>query len=206
MPRLLPRLVEEPPAGYVAFVDRHLETLRHDAARVVGTRRCADELYPEVLTDVAARWEWLELLRRRLGRAGAADSYLRQAFDRQSQRWLAEQAEDGTGLEIAVIAERPVEDDTGTVDDARARWGDEARADGPWADEARTRGAVRSSAAVRLAPHVRAERGGRVGPVAEAAIAWLHAYAARRRRRLVAGFVAALLLVAWLAGIYRDLG
>ena len=67
MPRVLPRMPDEAPAGYIAFVARHLEPLRRDAARVVGDEEDADRLYPDVLADVAARWGWLELLRTRLG-------------------------------------------------------------------------------------------------------------------------------------------
>src|SRR5262245_17329897 len=82
----------EPPVGYVAFVARHLEPLRADATQAVGADDGADELYPEVLTDVAARWGWLELMRTRLRRSGAADDYLRRAFDRKVQRWASDRS------------------------------------------------------------------------------------------------------------------
>src|SRR5439155_5063233 len=75
------------------FVARHLEPLRRDAARVVGDEEDADRLYPDVLADVAARWGWLELLRTRLGRVGAAETYLHQAFVRRSERWQADRFE-----------------------------------------------------------------------------------------------------------------
>src|SRR3954464_6124747 len=64
------RMTSEPPAGYVAFVARHLEPLRRDAVRVVGGEEDADHLYVDVLTDVATRWTWREL--RRTGRGPEA--------------------------------------------------------------------------------------------------------------------------------------
>ena len=58
--RLLPTMALEPPARYVAFVAAHLDPLREQAVGVAGEDE-AQRLYPEVLTDVATRWRWLEL-------------------------------------------------------------------------------------------------------------------------------------------------
>ncbi|MBO0869519.1 MAG: hypothetical protein J2P15_13225 [Micromonosporaceae bacterium] len=159
----------EPPVGYVAFVARHLEPLRAEVTRAIGADDGADELYPEVLTDIAAHWGWLELLRTRLRRSGAADDYLRRAFDRQVQRWATDRSwlnDDGFDVEFEVWSSQ----------DARP---------------------VRSSAAVRLAPQLRPVRPDLAfSPIMEAAIAWWHAYESRRRRRWVAVLVAATLLLA----------
>ncbi len=155
MPRLLPRLALEPPPGYVAFVGRHLDPLRREAVRALGDEYEADRLYPDALTDVALRWRWLELLRR-LGRPDVADAYLHRALARRCARW---EPEPEPGVEIEV-------------------W----RADRPmW----RTRPArpVWSSGATRQAPYLTPDH--RAGAVAEAAVAWWHAYEVRRRRRLV---------------------
>jgi len=190
MPRVLPRMPDEAPAGYIAFVARHLEPLRRDAARVVGDEEDADMLYPEVLADVAARWGWLELLRTRLGRAGAADTYLHQAFVRRSERWQADRFEvtderdDGRSpIDILVLRpgqrlpylpvtpQAPDEPDPGSPPPG-------------------------SNAAVRLAPFLRPATPPRVGPLAEAAIAWWHAYEAYRRRLVIAAVVVLFLLVA----------
>jgi hypothetical protein len=81
----------EPPPEYVAFVERHLDQLRDDAAKVVGTEKDADLLYPLVLTDVASRWKWLERQRTVLRNSRAADTYLNRAFARQSERWQPDQ-------------------------------------------------------------------------------------------------------------------
>jgi hypothetical protein len=201
MPLLVPRMVLEPPPRYVAFVAAHLEELRADAEKVVGDQRGADELYPEVLTDVAMRWTWLEMLDRlsgRLGgrrpgaaggaprsqahggrspsRAGAADDYLRRSFARRVGRWHA----------------------------------DRFQAEDPWADTSPVQFQVwhadalapplpkRTSAATRLAPLVRPAARGELRPVAEAALAWWHGYEARRRRRWIILLVVALILIALL--------
>ncbi|HLL65322.1 MAG TPA: hypothetical protein VK453_06190 [Micromonosporaceae bacterium] len=169
MPDLLPRMALDPPPGYVAFVQRHLEPLRRDAMRVVGEQCHPDELYPEVLTDVAARWGWLELLSTRLGRPRAADAYLQQAFARQSQRWRSDQPFDGD--------QAPTEFEV---------W----HTDVDWS--ARGAGPARISAALRLAPQIPIDPAD-AAPVAEASIAWLHAYAARRRIRITVAVVAFLL-------------
>jgi hypothetical protein len=161
----------EPPVGYVAFVARHLEPLRADATQAVGADDGADELYPEVLTDVAARWAWLELLRTRLRRSGAADDYLRRAFDRQVQRWAADRS-------WLVGGDADIQFDFEVWDTEKAR-------------------PVRSSAAVRLAPQLRPIRPELIlDPIMEAAIAWWHAYEARRRHRWLAILIAFGLLMA----------
>ena len=185
MAHLLPRIAPEPPAGYVAFVARHLEPLRRDAERVTGDERGADWLYPEVLTDVATRWPWFELLRTRLRRPRAAEVFLWHAFERRSQQWHAERA-DQADTEIQV---RPV-----------AVWSDGAAPLWPAVPRPPS---SRSNAALRLAPFVAGGSRAMVGPVAEAAIAWWHAYAAHRRRAVVAGVTAAVLAFAML---YRLVG
>jgi hypothetical protein len=185
--RVVPRMPDEAPAGYIAFVARHLEPLRRDAARVVGDESDADRLYPEVLADVAARWRWLELLRTRLGRVGAAETYLQQAFLRRSERWQADRFELDSdlppGLDIQVL--RPGE---------RLPY---LPVTPQPADEPTAPAMVpASNAAVRLAPFLRPASPAQVGPLAEAAIAWWHAYEAHRRRLVIAGVVVLFLLVA----------
>ncbi|UWP84408.1 hypothetical protein [Dactylosporangium fulvum] len=169
------RMTSEPPAGYVAFVSRHLEPLRRDATRVVGGEEEADQLCVDVLTDVATRWAWLELQRTRLGQADAADVFLGRVFARRSERFFLDESTAGDDdLQIMVTPERREE------------------------PPARR---VYVSNAVRLAPIVipRKSRSSAfvAGPVCEAAIAWWHAYENLRRRRLVyVGFVIIVLLLA----------
>lgn len=177
--RLLPALEPEPPSEYVAFVAEHLLPLRDDAAEVVGDKQHADELYPDVLTDVAVRWRWLQLLRGRFGPA-VADRYLRRAFDRRSQRWYAAQAAgDEPMIEFQVWSgDRP----PGYLP-ALSPGQPDGSAD-PGRPESR---AIRLAAFVLPAPTD-------VGPEVEAAIAWWHAYESHRRRRLIAAIVLTVII------------
>lgn len=192
MVRLLPAMSPEPPDGYVAFVARHLESLRQDAARVVGDAGDADLLYPEVLTDVAGRWHWLHLLGSRSGRDEAPERYLREAFARRSARWQPDQMFE---VEVDVWeSDRP-----GTVTSpnwATVSFGPHGMA-GLVEEYVHPRHVepkpTWSSVALLLAPQLTPGSEPTVGPLAEATIAWFHAYEAHRRRRLYT--VCALLLV-----------
>lgn len=183
MPRLLPRISPEPPPEYVEFVEQHLDALRKDAARVVGTERDADYLYPEVLTDVATRWGWLRL-RGRLVQADATDVYLRRAFTRRADSWRApdllplESLDEAWPVEVQVWS-------TGSVDPLPLT---PLRPTAPHPPA--------SSIALRLAPHLDPTQRPQAGPLAEAAVAWWHACEVRRRRRRIAVGVVALVLVA----------
>lgn len=174
----LPRLSLEPPPGYVAFVARALEPVREEATRMVGDEQVADQLYPDVLTDVAVRWSWLELLRR-LRQRDAAEEYLRRALVRRWQRQQSEQTwetvEPSFAVDIQVL--RP---------DQRPP---------PWSGSS-------TSAAVRLAPQVAPTERPTFGPVADAAVAWWHAYETWRRRRWLALLVATFVLVAFLVRVF----
>ncbi|GAA4462434.1 hypothetical protein [Phytohabitans houttuyneae] len=179
MPRLLPRISPEPPPEYIEFVELHLDALRKDAARVVGTEHDADCLYPDVLTDVAARWGWLKL-QRRLRQADAVDLYLRRAFTRRADSWRApdllplESLDEAWPVEIQVWS-------TGSIDPPP-----------PSPPSQR----IGSSFALRLAPHLDPTQRPQAGPLAEAAVAWWHACEARRRRRRIAAGMVALVLLA----------
>jgi hypothetical protein len=176
--RLLPSLAREPPPRYVAFVATYLEPLRREAVAALGDDSDADRLYPEVLTDVAMRWSWLELARAGLRRPHAAEGYLRRSLTRRSARLRTQWTPTGEERpEIEFTVWR-----TGT-EPGRSR---------------RPRAAL-SSGATRLAPYLRPTVRAEYGPVAEAAVAWWHAYEVHRRHRWIAlgvvlGVLAALLV------------
>jgi hypothetical protein len=172
VPSLLPHMAPEPPDGYVAFVARHLTPLRDAAARALGDEHDGDRIYPEVLSDVAGRWRWLELRRRLPGQAAAADEYLDRALSRRVRR---------------LESERIWSQDDPWLGEIQVWHPDDYQYRPAW-----------SSSAVRVAPYLRPSVRVEVGPIAEAAIAWWHAYENRRRQRLVAVLVAVLLLVALL--------
>jgi len=184
MPRLWPRMAYEAPTGYVLFVERHLDALRREAATVVGDDGEADRLYPDVLMDVATHWKWLEARRRWLGGAGAADAYLHRAFQRRSLRWRSEQW-------------RSDQDAVSEVD----VWGPDVQVwrpdEPPPLIRPRTPpGTNLSSTALRLAPHVTPERRASAMPVAEALVAWWHAYEAWRRRQVIVIVATVFILLA----------
>jgi len=183
MLRLWPRMTYEAPRGYVQFVERHIDELRRDAATVVGEDGEADSLYPEVLTDVAARWKWFERSRRWLGRSGDAEAYLRRAFQRRSLRWRSAQwrADQDAAAQVDV-------------------WNPEIQV---WRDgelPPLLRASVPppedlSSTALRLAPHVAPERRAAPLPVADALVAWWHAYEAWRRRQVIIALAMVVILL-----------
>jgi hypothetical protein len=177
-----PRMATEPPAGYVAFVAAHLDRLRRDAATVVGDERDADLLYPTVLTDVALRWEYLQLMRKRLGKVGIADEYLSRAFTRRSIQWQS--AQDGDEIEVRVWSgDGPPPPTVSFTERGAAELAPPEHKDRP----------DRTSAAVRLASLLSVTGRTTTSPIAEASIAWLHAYAVRQKYRLIA--IAAFILL-----------
>jgi hypothetical protein len=165
---LMPSLLLDPPPRYVAFVAVHLEPLRRESFEALGDDTDARRLYPEVLTDVARRWSWLELARAVLRRPEAAEGYLRRSLHRRTQqaraRWEPE--EDGSAPQIEFVVWR-------------------SKAPRP----------AFSSGATRLAPHLHPAPRTEFGVVAEAAVAWWHAYEAHRRNRYIALAVVVLVLL-----------
>jgi hypothetical protein len=178
---LVPRMAEAPPAGYLAFVERHLAPLAADAARVLGADGDVDALRTAVLADVARRWRWLELLRTRLGRPEAAEAYTSRAFARRAQRWPRPSEEDD-GVDFAV-------------------WAGDAGPAGP-----PPRGPARMSVAVRIAPTLVGPARTNFGAEVEAAIAWNGAYHTARRRRWIAQAVLVFVAVAVFMRLYQDAG
>jgi hypothetical protein len=170
--RFLPGLALEPPTGYVAFVATHLAALRRAAAAALGDEDDGDQLARDVLTDVASRWWWLDLARRWLHQPDAAARYLYRALGRRSQRWRPEALVTGPDDEPA-----PVE---------IVVW---ATGQPPWQPRPSY-----SSGATRLAPFLTPGPRGEFSAVAEAAVAWWHAYEAKRRRRFMALLVVLFLL------------
>ncbi|GIH06418.1 hypothetical protein Rhe02_44850 [Rhizocola hellebori] len=175
----------EPPRDYVAFVATHLHQLRQDAQLLAGDDEYeAHALYSQALTDIAIRWQWFAL-RRWLHRPDTADAYLQETLVRRSTRRQAEQA----GL---VEAEIEVEFEVWFSNDPQATHPPSGR-------RTLNPAALSPTLAVRLLPmsNLKVE----VSPIAEAAIAWWHAYVAHRYARLGA-LAAAIVFVITLIGPY----
>lgn len=197
MPRLRP--AAEPPSGYLEFVARNLAPVREEATRLVGDEHVADRLYPDALSDVAFRWVWLEVQRRGLRRRDAAEDYLHRALAR---RWQARQAGTaGQGGEAAEAGQGwlswPADDEPVDLFDIRVLTPGEPTWPVPGAPVRMSRrdpGAP-GSAALRLAPQLQSTERPAFAPVADAAIAWWHAYEKWRRRRWAAVVVVGFLIV-----------
>jgi hypothetical protein len=197
-------MTPEPPPGYVAFVESHLLELRREAVRIAGDEDRAAGLYPQALTDVAVRWDWFELLRTRLNRPDMAAEYLHQALLRRSVRSESDQ-------------DWPVEIEVWRSDDPRASpYSMPARPqhgrpdpNGPLhepppepdAPAAAARPPDRSSAALRLLSTFDGGLRVEATHIAEASIAWWHAYEAQRRFLLIGVCTVFLLMLAALVSV-----
>ena len=181
MAGLLPRIDLEPPAGYVRFVEDHLDCLRQDARRLVGDGPDATAVCSDVLTDIALRWWWFELLRSWFARPDPAGGYLGGAVVRRVARLQPDPDE----VSIQV-------------------WGEGSPEPPPWPDPAPpapkppSRPRPSTSIAVRTAslwgfPTLS------VSAATEAVIGWIHAHALYQRYRRVAQGVAALIVALVLA-------
>ncbi|REF98684.1 hypothetical protein DFJ67_4702 [Asanoa ferruginea] len=185
---LVTRMEEEAPDGYVSFVDRHLVSLRFESAQLAGDAWHAEEIYPEVLSDVAARWHRLELLARWFGRQSAADDYLRQVLSTRAKRWRAEQIYE---VEMVVLKADAVIEPLKTEAPSTQSAG--------LARYKRT-GPGRSSIGLKQARFLSPLRRPPT-PRAEASIAWFHAYEAYRRRKRVAVVIALIVVMAALMNL-----
>jgi hypothetical protein len=162
MPYLVPPMDPEPPGDYLAFVADNLAVVRDEAARLVGGDAHADEIYPEVLADVAGRWRRLRLLHR-LGRRDATSDFLSRRLATRAKQWREDQ--------IYTVDIRPLRPPT-----------------------AAQAGLIADTMAQRLAPLLPPTVRLQQRPVAEAAIAWAHAYSRHRLRRLARLGVAIVLM------------
>jgi hypothetical protein len=172
---------QEPPAGYVAFVARHLEPLRRDAALITGDEADAGDVYTPALTDVAARWRRFEFMNRfdpASDRPHPAEAYLERAVARRSAGWHEQTDDNEPHIEVWSADRAPPPPVPLNPDAAQYRRTGKA--------------ARRVSAAVRIA-NARPTPLATASAVAEAAIAWVHAYEAHLRHRRIAGGAAALL-------------
>jgi hypothetical protein len=192
--RIWAGVTPQPPRDFVAFVADHLGRLRQEARLLADDEYEAHELYSQALIDIAIRWHWFALLRR-LTRHDTADAYLHETLIRRSVRLRAEQAELARQAEFV-----EVEFDVWFSDDPEATYPPPGRRRPPAAPLPVPQAApTRSGGTPRMLPmsSLRVE----VGPVAEAAVAWWHAYVAHRYARLGA-IAGAIVLVMVTVGPY----
>ena len=194
MPYLVPPMDPEPPDDYVAFVADNLAAVHSEAARLVDGESHADEVYPEALADVAGRWRRLRLLCR-LGRRDATSEFLRRRLSVRAKQWRDDQIYE---VDVRVMREPryPPAPALSTVGVAGPQPVGASSTPGPPAPSgAGTVGAQAESVARRLAPLLPPTVRAQQRPVAEAAIAWGHAYRRHELRRLARMGVAVLLVL-----------
>ncbi len=151
---VVPPMDEEPPPGFVTFVAVHLNTVRSEAARLTGGSERADEVYGQVLSDVALHWRRLRLRRRITGKDEAAE-YLRRRLEARTAQWREDQI---YPVEVQVLRPPP-----------------------PVSMYHRPAAA---SFALRKAALLESTERARSRPLAEAAIAWEHAWQRARWHRI----------------------
>jgi hypothetical protein len=191
---LVPPMDPEPPDDYVAFVADNLAAVHSEAARLVGGESHAGEVYPEALADVAGRWRRLRLLCR-LGRRDATSQFLRRRLSVRAKQWRDDQIYE---VDVRVLREpryppAPVLITTGTAGpQPLGRTGTAGSQPlstvGPAGPPAPAESVARRLAPL-LPPTVRVQQ----RPVAEAAIAWAHAYRRHELRRVARVVVSAVL-------------
>ena len=197
----LPRISLEPAPGYVPFVESHLATLRRDAQRLTGDGSIAEEVSSDVLTDVALRWYWFELLRA-LGRTDPAGSFLGVALNRRCARRQDEAETDADPRPVVLV--QPVSPAPATSWPTSPAWGTEpvvVVATDPLPPPPVARAPIATSVAVRLA--LVAARPSPPTAALEAVIAWLHAYETYNRYRRIAAATVAVIFALVLAWLHR---
>jgi hypothetical protein len=154
---IVPPMDDEPPRDFVDFVAVHLADAQREAAQLVGDPDHADEVYPAAFSDVAVRWRRLRLQRRlnqRLGRT-AGDVAATVLYRRLAQR--AKQWRDEQIYDVDVEVLRP----------APAAYAPAS-----------------ASIALRKAAVLPETARWQARPLAEAAIAWDHAWRQAQWRRI----------------------
>jgi hypothetical protein len=165
MAYLIPPMDDEPPPEFIAYVAGRLVRLRGEAARLIGGDRSAPEIVMQVLTDLAGHWRWLTW-RSRLTHRDEAGAYLDRRLTVRAKQWREEQI---YPVEVNVLPEASWASPQilTTAGAASAR---------PAAGAAQCRRPPEESLAQQLAFFLPStvRHGSEV--VAEAGIAWVHAY------------------------------
>jgi hypothetical protein len=163
---LVPPMAEEPPVEFVNFVAVHLATMQQEAARLVGGPQHADEIYPMAFSDVAAHWRRLRW-RNRLTHRDTRPEFLVRRLTTRARQWREEQI-----YEVEVQMLRPPSH-AGSLPSGHA---------------------LPASYALRKAELLPGTERVQSRPLAEAAIAWSHAWRRARWHR-IGRITAAIVLV-----------
>ena len=101
MAHLIPPMDDEPPPEFIAFVATRLSALRAEAARLTGGDRSAPEVAMQVLIDLAGHWRRLSW-RSRLTHRDAVAEYLDRRLTARTRQWREDQI---YPVEVSVLRE-----------------------------------------------------------------------------------------------------
>ena len=171
---IVPPMDDEPPRDFVDFVAVHLADAQREAAGLVGDPEQADEIYPAAFSDVAARWRRLRLYRRLRSRLapGSADPAVETLYRRLAMRAKHWRDEQIYDVDVEVLRMAPIGYAVGTA-----------------------------SVALRKAAVLPETARGQARPVAEASIAWDHAWRQAQWRRVGRTVATVVLILIALAHI-----
>ncbi|GLW34807.1 hypothetical protein [Actinoplanes regularis] len=174
---LIPPMADDPPPEFVGTVAAHEQELRHDALRLAGGDPVGHEIYQEALVDLAGHWRRLYWWGR-LTHSDAPGLYLRKRLSRRTHAWREEQI-----YQVEVRVLRPPESAFVQV------------------------GGPAASLALRKAAVLDGTTRAGLRTLADATVAWVHAWRRSEHRRIARLVIGGLLLVAtmvqsmaWLAG------
>ncbi|MFC7531302.1 hypothetical protein [Actinoplanes sp. GCM10030250] len=162
----IPPMDDEPPPEYVAFVTAHVHGLRAESARLVGGASVSGAIYLDVLTDVAGHWRRLHWWGRLTG-SDAAGAYLRRRLTARSAQWREDQV-----YEVSVSVLRPVS---------------------PLGRPVTHSGSLALRKAALLPGTARASRS--LDALADAEIAWVHAWRRSQWRGVLRVVIGGVLLI-----------
>jgi hypothetical protein len=162
---LIPPMDEDPPPEFVEVVAAHEHELRYEAVRLVGGHPVGQEIYQDLLTDLAGHWRRLCWWSRLTG-SDAFDPYLRKRLLKRTAAWRDDQVYE---VEVRVLRTHPPA---------------LVPAGGPAASIAFHKAAVLDSTT----------RAGLL-TLADAAVAWVHAWRRAEHRRVARVVIGAFVLV-----------
>lgn len=190
MANLIPPMDDEAPPEFLAFVAARLSMLRSEAGRLTGGARSADEVAMEVLVDLAGHWRGLSILGRLLDR-NLAGEYLDRRLTARTRQWREDQV---YPVEVTVLRDTTWDPppQRGMAQSQREPQPAETRYERPAEIRAGARSEPEESLAQQLALYLPSTVRRDVEAVAEAEIAWVHAYRRyvwRRYGRICGGYV-----------------
>ncbi|GIE67902.1 hypothetical protein [Actinoplanes palleronii] len=174
---LIPPMEDDPPPEFVDVIAAHERELRYEAVRLVGGDPVGQEIYQDLLVDLAAHWRRL-CWWGRLTHSDAPGLYLRRRLLKRTAAWRDDQIYE---VEVRVL---------------RTPEGSPVPVSGPAA-----------SIALRKAAVIEGTARAGLRTLADAGVAWMHAWRQSQNRRVARLIIGSVILIttmvqymSWLAG------